>query len=164
MKNNNLSVIWILVFVILTSGCDAFVRKFTRKPKKENLPQVEMVLAPEEYKAPVVTSEEVYRKYLLYWKSWQDELVSSLLANTNHKKQLDCASEAVNNLAELKSLLKENGRLRLEAYIRRSYDLKSSIEQDVYGFNANILRSSAERLRRDILRDFSYSKVKEDLV
>ena len=39
-------------FLFTLIGCAAFVRKFTRKRKKEDLPQEEMVLAPEEWKGP----------------------------------------------------------------------------------------------------------------
>ena len=52
-------------------GCDAFVRKFTRKPKKERITKEEMVLVPEEYKS-TMTQEQMYRQYFLFWQSWQD--------------------------------------------------------------------------------------------
>jgi len=157
-----LFVFCFLVFTFI--GCDAFVRKFTRKPKTENAPQEEMVLAPIEYKPAPTTGEEVYRQYLLYWKSWQDELVESLLANASHKKQLGSASEAIKNLEALKKLLKENSQAKLEVYIQRLNGIRGSIENDLYGNNAASLRMNAERLKRDILRDFSYAKVKNDLI
>ena len=43
-------------------GCEAFVRKFTRKPKKEDLPRTEMVLTPEEYKGPQMTKLDIALK------------------------------------------------------------------------------------------------------
>lgn len=157
-------IVWVLSLVILTSGCDAFVRKFTRKPKKENQPQEQMVLAPEEYKPAPTTGEEVYRQYLLYWRSWQDELIEALLSNSNHKKQVDCAIEAIKNLEELKKLLKGPSHKKMENYIDRANNLLAEIQNDPYGSKAASQRSSAERIRRDILRDFSYKKIKADLI
>jgi len=165
MKIRRLSfVVWILSLAVLTSGCEAFVRKFTRKSKKDKTPQEEMVLAPEEYKPAPVTGEETYRKYLLYWKSWQDELIEALLANSNHKKQIDCAMEAIKNMEELKKLLREPAGKKMQAYIERMDSVLAAIENDPYGNNAAFLRSSVERVRRDVLRDLSYSEVKGDLV
>ena len=140
------------------------MRKFTRKPKKENLPQEEMVLAPEEYQPAPTTGEAVYRQYLLYWKSWQDELIEALLSNSNHKKQVDCAVEVIKNLEELKKLLKDPSRKKMDDYINCANSLLADIQNDPYGSKAVSQRSSAERIRRGVLRDFSYKKIKADLV
>jgi hypothetical protein len=143
-------------------GCDAFVRKFTRKPKKENLPEQELVLAPEEYKAPQVTKEELYRQYLLYWKSWQDELITSLSYDgTNHKKQVDCANESIKNIKSLRELLSTEKQKKLDTYIAQLENLKESVSKDTYGDNIIVNRTTAERIKRNILRDFSYRKVKD---
>lgn len=139
------------------------MRKFTRKPKKEELPQEQMVLVPEEYKAPQMSKEELYRQYFLYWKSWQDELVESLLAQKSNKKQLDCALEALKNLDGLRGLLGAEAQGKLDACIARMRALKDSIAQDIYGNNSSKHMRDAERLRRDILRDFSFNKQKNSL-
>ncbi len=123
-----------------------------------------MVLAPVEYKAPVVSNEELYRQYLLYWKSWQDELIESLLNNRNHKKQLDCIVEALKNLEQVNALLKEAQQKKLAVYVKQLNDLKDSVEKDPYFNNAAASRMTAERIKRDILRDFSYSKIKDSLL
>jgi hypothetical protein len=142
-------------------GCEAFVRKFTRKSKKEEA-QEEMVLAPEEYK-PNINKEELYRKYLLYWKSWQDELIESLLQMKSHKKQVDCIEEAIKNLVNLRGLLNAEKQKKLDVYLTRMQELKDTIVQDIYGNNARIYVQSAERLKMDILRDFPYNKIKDYL-
>jgi len=164
MKFCHLSfVIWILSFVIFTSGCDAFVRKFTRKPKKENQPKQELVLVPQEYKPPKMTKEEVYRQYFLYWKSWHDELINSLSGGSSHKKQIDCANEAIKNLEALRVTLQEAKQKKLDAYINQLKGLKKEIVEDLYGNNISTNRSTAERIRRSILRDFSYNKISKDI-
>jgi hypothetical protein len=144
-------------------GCDAFVRKFTRKHKREARKE-EMVLAPEEYKPPQLTKEEVYRHYFLFWKSWHDELINSLAVGANHKKQIDCAEEALKNLDLLRVTLQEKKQKRLDIYINQLKGLKESIAQDLYGNNISANRLTAERIKRGILRDFSYDKIKNYLV
>jgi len=146
-------------------GCDAFVRKFTRKPKKEeNLPEQKLVLAPEEYKSSQMSNEEVYRQYFLYWKSWHDELINSLAGGTSHKKQIDCANEAIKNLEELRPTLKEAKQKKLDVYINRLKDLNKEIQEDAYGNSISTNRLTAERIKRNILHDFSYNKIKDDLI
>jgi len=155
--------ILIFAFCILFLGCDAFVRKFTRKHKKDTSVQEEMVLAPEEYKGPQMTKEELYRQYFLFWKSWHDELIESLIRGTNHKKQIDCANEAIKNLEQLRSLLNLEKQKKLYIYINELRDLKDLVTKDIYGNNITKSRSIAERIKMNILRDFSYPKIKDYL-
>lgn len=157
------SLFIVFCFLVSIMGCDAFVRKFTRKPKKENLPQEEMVLAPQVYQGQQMSKEELYRQYLLYWKSWHDELMQSLLDKRSLKKQLDCVEEELKNLVSLRELLNENKKKQLDVYIQRIMDIKDEINRDIYGNNSLNNFHSVERIRRDILRDFSYNKIKHDL-
>ncbi len=151
-------------FLFSAAGCEAFVRKFTRKPKTEQLPKEEMVLAPEEYKAPQMTSEESYRQHFLFWKSWQDELINVLSPGANHKKQIGCIREAKKNISSMKALLNTEKQQKLDVYIGQLNDLNEAIARDVYGNNAAAHRQNAERIKRNISRDFSYKRVKEDLI
>lgn len=157
------------LFTLLT-GCEAFVRKFTRKPKKEEFSRNEIVLAPQEYKAHQMSREEVYRQYFLFWKSWQDELINALnqtnisSQNFNQKKCVDCADEALSNLMNLKPLLNEEKQKKMDACIGQLRDLRNSIAKDIYGYKVDIHRQRAERIRRDILRDLSYPKIKDCMV
>ena len=152
---------YFLIFTFI--GCDAFVRKFTRKSKKEDLPREEMVVAPEEYVAPQVTKEELYRQYLLYWKSWYDELITALRSDTSHKKQLECIDEAAKNLGQLRPLLNEEKQKALDNYLNQIKGLREALSKDLYGNNKDMNRLMAENIKRNILRDFSYKKVKDYL-
>lgn len=145
------------------SGCDAFVRKFTRKPKKDKLSREELVLVPEEYKGPQMTKEEIYRQSFLYWRTWHDELLNALSVNASHKKQVDCAEETLNSLMDVRKSLKEPSQKKLDAYINQLSGLKGSIDRDLYNSNAAIHYQNAERIRRNIMRDFSYAKIKDYL-
>ncbi len=160
---NTIILVFSLYLLLTFLGCEAFVRKFTRKPKNENLPKEEMVLAPEEYKGPGMAKEELYHQYFLFWKSWQDELINSLSEGANHKKQVDCTQEAIKNLINLKGLLNEERQKKLEIYISQLNDLKERIAKDLYGNNIAANRQSAEQIKRNILRDFVYKKISKDI-
>lgn len=160
----------ILFLSVSLLGCDAFVRKFTRKPKKQSLPREEMVLAPEEYK-PTKTKEELYRGYFLYWKSWQDELIEALagsfgtIGNTyNNKKQLGCIEQALKNILQMRAMLNPKKQKELDVYIAQLNSLRDDVLRDTSGFSLPTNRSTAERLKMRILHDFSYPKVKDSLV
>lgn len=154
----------LIIFLITSSGCDAFVRKFTRKPKTEELPQEEMVLVPEEYKGAQMSKEELYRQYFLFWKSWQDELINSLAGKASQKKQIACLEEAIKNLVNLKSLLDQSLQDKLDASILQMQELANEVRKDLSGNNSAIHEQKAERIKRSILRDFSYNKIKERLL
>ena len=156
-------MVWFLVFNLV--GCDAFVRKFTRKPKRDKMPAEEMVLAPEEYKGPGLSNEELYRQYLLFWKSWMGELIEALSpTGGNYKKQVKCCDEAIKNAEAMKKLLKPPGQKKIDKHLVDLNELKSYIVQDMYNSNTSFNRNKTERIRRDMLRDLSFAKIKNDLI
>jgi hypothetical protein len=156
--------ICVLAFIVcVTAGCEAFVRKFTRKPKKD-APKEEMVIAPEEYKAPNMTKEELYRQYFLFWQSWQDELINAFLAGASSKKRIDCASEAINNLEQVKALLDTERQKGLDVYLSQLKELKDAVTKDIYGSSVSKHHLKAESIRRNILRYYSYKKIKDYLL
>ena len=157
----------IFIFILLSGlissiGCEAFVRKFTRKPKKDKVKE-EPVLAPEDYSLSNISSEERYRQYFLFWKSWQDELITALSSSGSYKKTKICLKEAIKNLEEIESLLFEEKQKELAVYLERLHQLENEIKHDIYGTRLVSHQSETERLKRDILRDFSYPKVKNHL-
>lgn len=143
-------------------GCEAFVKKFTRKPKHEE-PVEEMVVVPQEYSSVFKDNAEAYRQYFLYWQSWQEELITAFLSRASQKRQLSCINEARKNLLSLKWLLQEQKQKELEGYIQELEDLRSNVEKDPYLNNTGVNRSAAELLKRNILKDFSYRNIKDYL-
>ncbi|MFA7271361.1 MAG: hypothetical protein WC090_01430 [Candidatus Omnitrophota bacterium] len=159
---------WFLLFtfyflLFTLCGCEAFVRKFTRKSKKDKVP-VEMVLAPEEWKGPQMTKEEQYRQYFVFWQSWQDELINALTQNASQKKKFDCAQQAMKNLVGLRSLLNESKQKQLDIYLKQLVDLQNDIKSDIYGNANNFYRQNSEKLKMNISQRFSYSDVKNDIL
>jgi len=164
MKFRRIILLLFVSFLIINLlGCDAFVRKFTRKRKTDEVQEIP-VLAPEEYKGPQTSKEEQYRQFFIFWRSWQDELIQSLIYGQNYKKQVDCANEAIKNMASMRSYLKSEKQKRLDQFIVKMNDLKLEVVDDSYGRNLNWNRLRAEKLRRDIIRDFSFPKIKPFLL
>ncbi len=163
MKSKTIFLVTSFLLVVTLVGCEAFVRKFTRKPKTENLPREEMILTPQEYKVPQVSNEDLYQQHFLFWKSWNDELIESLSSGGSHKKQLSCIREAIKNLANLKDLLGKEKQKKLEVYLTLLKTLEISIDKDIYGNNWAANRQAAEQIRRNIARDFPYNKAKKYL-
>lgn len=160
---NRLFVAVIGLFVALSLfGCDAFVRKFTRKKKKEQLPQEQIVIEPQEYR-DTATPEEKYRQYFLYWKAWQDELIEALTHGKNFKKQVDCAKEASKSILQARGLLNAGKQKELDIWINKLADLKSAIEADPYCNDIAVNRLKAEHIKKMILREFSFSSIKDAL-
>ncbi|MCX5695564.1 MAG: hypothetical protein NTW18_02725 [Candidatus Omnitrophica bacterium] len=152
-----------IILVINLTGCEAFVRKFTRKSKKDKSPE-EMVLAPEEWKGPKMTKEEQYRQYFLFWKSWHDELINSLQLSSTQKKKIDCAQQAMKNLIGMRSLLNESKQKQLDVYLKQLADLQNSIQSDIYGTAINSYRQDSDKLKMNIQQRFSYDDIKNDLL
>lgn len=143
-------------------GCESFARKFTRKPKKSDQ-AVQMVLAPEEYKGPNMSKEELYRQYFLYWKSWQDELINALTQKASLKKKVDCANEALKNLTNMKMLLVADAQKNIDVYVNRLSGFLADLKRDVYGTNDSVNLQEAERIKSGILRGFIYPKIRNYL-
>lgn len=153
----SLSVFYLLLAALI--GCDAFVRKFTRKPKRVKSEEIEMVLVPQEYAAEKFSSQELYEQYFLFWRSWHSELMDSLLENRSRKKKLDCADEALKNLRNLRPLLIRGKQEELDVHISRLQKLRDQIAQDLYDQNSARLLRKAKRIERGVAGEFSYSRV-----
>lgn len=153
-----------ICFLLTTAlGCEAFVRKFTRKSKKDKAPE-EMVLSPEEWKGPQMTKEERYRQYLLFWQSWHDELSGAVAQNTSQKRKNYCIQQAIKNLVGMRALLNESKQKQLDVYLRQMLDLESAIKSDIYGASSSASLQAAHRLKMNILKYFSYNDIKNDLL
>ena len=144
-------------------GCEAFVRKFTRKPKGE--PNKEMpVLQPEVYPDVASSRDQLYKDYFLFWETWVDELLSNLSEKANVKKQKECANEALDNLLKMRSLLNDEKAKTLEPFIAEFTAVKNTISAGrPNGADFYYLRNKLERIKSKVHRNFIFSKIKKDL-
>ena len=156
-------LILLLIFLINLIGCEAFVRKFTRKSNKDKVPE-EMVLVPEEWTGPKMSKEEIYRRYYNFWQSWQEELVNVLTQKASLKKRVDCAQQSIKNLSGMRSMLSLTKQKQLDVYLNLMNNLLVSIKADTYGTANSSNRQKAERVKRNIMQYFSYPDIKGDLI
>lgn len=143
-------------------GCEAFVRKFTLKPKKSTIKE-QPILIPEEYPVSRVSTETRYRQYFLFWKSWHEELIAELSSFGSYKRRKSCLEEAIKNLEKIKTFLFEEKQKDLDVYLEKLRQLESAITKDTHGIRLATHKRKAESLKRNILRDFSYPAVKNHL-
>ncbi len=153
----------VFCFLFSVIGCEAFVRKFRRKPKKKRIPAEEMVLIPEEYPSLFASKKEEYRQYFLFWKSWQDEFINSLLYAKSHKKQMTCLDEAIKNLIQFRGLILAKKQKNLDEYIKAMKNIRQQLSKDTYTTRATHYRNEAEKIKRNVLRHYCYPKVKDYL-
>lgn len=144
-------------------GCEAFVRKFRRTQAKPAVPDEEVVYAPQEYPPGGADARQLYQQFFSYWEGWQDELADALVNDTNKKRQLDCAREAVKNLREMARLLEPELKQRLQQEIDAMAALQEQIAGDIYNLNAASHRARAEKLRRHIHNAFRPSRIEGGL-
>lgn len=155
------AVVVLVAVVSLGSGCEAFVKKFRRKPREESREQKELVLEPESYDNLQVSKEELARQYYLFWGSWHDELIQSLASSTNHKKQIETAYEAALSLSNLALLVTDDHKQALQEYHRRLIELHDAISRDIHGMYRERDLRSAQRLKREISRSFPARRLHE---
>jgi hypothetical protein len=153
-----------LALIFQLSGCESLGRKFVRKPNPDSLKKEEVVFAPEEYKGEGVSNADLYRQYFLYWRTWQDELIDSLDSNGNRKRQIDTLNEGLKNLDNIKALIKPEAAAKLETYIKDLLGLREAIIKDDYANRVAENRRQAERIKRGILNDFSFGKIKDSIL
>jgi len=163
-SNGLILFVCVLIFVFASSGCETVARKFVRKPKTEDKKTEDVVFAPQEYKSGSFSKEELYRQYFLYWRTWQDELINSLESPESRKKQMLSLNEAVKNLENIKGLVNPENAAKLDSFIARLRLLRAAIAKDIYSQNSAHNRRQAELIKRGILRDFAFNKIKDNII
>lgn len=147
----------VLCFLVSVLGCEAFARKFTRKPSKKGAPESEMVVAPQQYAGEKISKENLLYQYYAFWKTWHEELINALAGNAGRKRQFVCLGEAVNNMKEMRALVIKNKQESLQRFQSEMESMRSAMEQDPYGQSNDHYLRRAQRLRRQMLDEFPYS-------
>jgi len=158
------SILIIFLVIFSTAGCEAFVRKFTRKPKSETRTE-EQVIEPQAYPDILASGDQVYKDYFLFWESWADELYSFLGEGANRKKQKECAEEALHNLVNMQSLLNKEKAGNLGIFIAEFTLVKTRNFEEGYlnSFDLSYLRNRVRRIKSGVHRGFIFSRVKSEL-
>lgn len=153
---------YILYFTlyILLVGCEAFTRKFTRKPKRPETTE-EPVLVFEVYPEFTYSAHDMYKDHYFIFRSWLDELINHLEPAANQKKRIECIREAKENLLKMQSVLKEEKQKELEPYIQKIEDIEEQMKEFLSQDKFYNLKSQCISLKTKISKSFSYSKMKD---
>jgi len=151
-----LSALLVVCLLANLTGCETLKKKFTRKKKAVvKIPKIYQTKMY--YKKP---APELYKKHFSYWDSWHSELIKTL--GKNHKKDVKCVEESVNNLKDMQNLLLPEKADRLGGHIDKLVKVKEIIfKEDLTQFNKNYVLMTLEREDRAIKREFKYTKVKD---
>ena len=160
-KHRYLRYAVILMFIITFVGCASLERKFSRKKNKEEDKAPAIITATYDYSKDR-RIDELYKKYFLFWKSWQSELIDRM--DATHKKRVDCYANTMESLKEMKKYLKKEKEDKLQVIIAEIQSIEPSIDTAILSENKkyNIIRL-LEKTKREIENNFSYSDVKDSL-
>jgi len=165
-KHSKFKVILLLIAYSLQltalCGCEAFRKKFVRKPKKK---QIRVVVIPQEY-TPEHSAQQVYKKYFLFWRASHDELINSLDAqDANRKKRISSAKKIIENLQQMRELLIPEKQSRLNAFILE----QETVLRELHRYNLSPgqklrIKSTLNKQRRQIEKVFDYKHIQEYLI
>ncbi|MEW6009231.1 MAG: hypothetical protein AB1629_06330 [Candidatus Omnitrophota bacterium] len=155
-RYKKLCSILILAALISSSiGCDAFIRKFTRK--KQHQEEVEPVLNPELKSGLFFDNDTKYKNYFTYWRGWHDELIESITSFSKKRKKY-CLEQAIMNLERMGSLLKEEKQTELRTYIEKMEKIGSDINNEGV-LDERIIVQQLSNIRLALNKKFHFSKV-----
>ncbi|MEK7849973.1 MAG: hypothetical protein AAB213_04090 [Candidatus Omnitrophota bacterium] len=163
-KKRMLVFVVILSGIFMLTGCESLRKKFTRK-RKSRESQDQMIIVPRDYSAHPFPSDVMYKQYFIYWKSWNQELITSLNDYSSYKKILDCVEQAIMNLKKMTTYLNEDKSKELDVYIKKTEALKTQIvaSKAMPPSRMTMLRYDAERILSSVNRLFDLKKMKEHL-
>lgn len=149
----------VLFLVAAISGCAGVQRKFVRKKKTEEKPMP--IVTAYDY-AKELRADELYKKYFMFWKSWQGELIEKI--GSRYKKRNVCYEKLMDSLMEMKKYLDAKKAKELEVFIEEIKTIEPAIKKDRLTRNEEYnVQQLLEKTKRQIEKDFSYSDVKENL-
>ena len=150
--------------ILLLTGCESLRRKFTRTKKKEESQEV-VIITPRDYSAHPLPSDVLYKQYFNYWKSWNEELVTSLNDSLSHKKIVDCANQSLINLKKMATYLTDEKAKEIGVFIKKTADLKADMEANTAMLPAQMdgYKYTAERILSSVNRQFDLTRMRRYL-
>lgn len=162
--NSRLIILFLVIFIFSSAGCESFRRKFIRKPKEK--PRTEdMVIVPKDYSQLQLPVDKAYIQYYAYWKAWHNELLTFLAEGTSKKKITSCFEQTILNLNRMKDLLENKEKINLlEKYVAEIDSLAQEVREKTLMMIMTVsIKNQTLQLLRNIQRDFSFSKIRDDL-
>ena len=156
-------VICCLLSAVFLTGCSPeWKRKFVRK-RKQSVQAAQPILVLQSDSQAAFPPAVRYQEHFAYWKSWHSELLGSL--GQIRKRDLRYLSGTVGELRSLAELLKGERADRLREILSELNSLGESWSRTPEPWHPpSAVRTRLEQIRREIDRDFHFSKVKDSLV
>jgi len=151
------------LLLAVTTGCESFQRKFTRKPKHPP-PLPSPIITFQDY-TRAMTPLDRYRKHYLIFDYWNDELLDALTGNTPNLKRLKRAStEALGELETMRELVADDRAASLEPLIEE----RAKIDRQLQHGTLSLSQTSAvsrvlEAQTRQIQREFFWRDIEDHL-
>ena len=148
---------------VLLCGCEAFRKKFVRKPKREK--EVTVVVKIQEYESKYSTAE-TYKKYFLFWRCRHEELVNLLNAQEgNRKKRIFSAKKIIENLQQMQKLLLPQKQIKLESFISEQKAIVEKLDRYNLSRGQRLrIKSTLGKQRKKIQEEFAYRHIQEHLI
>jgi len=134
-----------------TSGCVSFRKKFVRKSKTEESPELFLELK----KYDDAPTEELFHSHYSYVKGWLEELAQMLRDNGNKKRMKKSIDAAIESFAQINAYMNEQGKARLKPLYDRMIAMREKLNDP---FKVNV-GSTGSLLREVESMIFDFKKL-----
>lgn len=152
-------------YLLLTTaiGCDAFRKKFIRKPKAQK--EVRVVVETKRYES-TLSQKQVYVRYFAFWQAWHEELVDTLdMQEVNRKRRTAAGRGIVENLKQMRRLLMPEKQKQLDLYILVQEDIMRQLEEYRISHAKSLrIKSMLKKQKREIKGKFHYKNIEAYLI
>lgn len=147
-----------LIFFILfgACGCASLRKKFVRKRRKDAAPPLYLEL--KDY--PHVPTQDMYHQYWLFVRGWLDELRLSIEEDSNKKRQLKAADEALMNFEQIVYFFNEQGKEIIAPLKQELVSIRETVHDPYFSssMNTTIIVRRISKAKREFERDYTYDK------
>ncbi len=157
-----LTYLLLICLLVTSAGCETLPRKFIRK-KKEPAHTSAIMFTDEGGSQKSFSNEYYYKMHYTLWKTWHDDMILNLTGNA--KKLTRCTDEAYSHLEQMQSYLKPEKGVELKASLDELNKYRTRIKsQSLSRSEAATFKSDLDRIRRQVVNNYYYDKVKEDVL
>ncbi|MCF7886966.1 MAG: hypothetical protein K9L71_00945 [Candidatus Omnitrophica bacterium] len=150
--------IFLLIVLVLNSGCHSLRKKFIRKKDKKEVP---VYITAKEY--PDTPTRDIYIDYYLYTKGWLEELTKALRKGISYKRQRHAISEAIMNLEQIISFFNQEGKENIESIYQELQQIQAEIKRapNLSRIKRDSLIRKISRVKRYFDSNYTYTDVEE---
>lgn len=150
---------FLILLLVLNSGCHALRKKFIRKKKVKR--QETVYVDFKEY--PTTVSRDAYIDYYLFTRGWLDELLSALGKGISHKRQKRAINQAIMNLEQIISFFNTEGKEKIYPIYEVLLSVRSQIQRspNLSQIRRNSLVRKIEYTKRRLEKKFNYSDAEQ---